>query len=340
MGPLQETLVFKVQVSANVNKHDQQTANLRPVYILSAPTAHPHSVCQPANMTTIGFRFEDDRPSMTQPKRSFLERLGEKQGTFIAHMRLNRGEEQAIRRQKHIEQSRTRALSSSSTLTVSSNTPSNGSASSSDRDQDSHDDDSDASPMDGPAGDDSDFSVPFQYARMPKDREQRRNIVNGMQNFMIWKQASYDSSLARPFHISPPQTPQTSHSWSSMSSTPSEMSDEQFEEWLERPIDADLHRFRKASAESNASSASSTSTRPTSSNTVEHYTELKSVSTIKRKPLPSPPAHVIEDDKSMSAPSPTELFLELAFQPHNNTVLPFCLSGDSFNSSSASSLPT
>ncbi|KAH9864270.1 hypothetical protein J1614_010204 [Plenodomus biglobosus] len=296
-------------------------------------------------MTTIGFRFEEDR-IIAPPKRTFLQKLNERQGALVAHIRLNRNEEQAYRRQKQAEQSRQRALSSSSTLTVDSATPSNGSAAT-DRDPDSQDESDCSSPTDNT----EDFSVPYQYAKLPKDRESRRKIVGGMQNFITWKQASYDSDLARPFHISPPQTPQSSHSWSSLGSAPTEMSDEQLEEWLERPMDAELHRSRKASAaSSSASSTASISARPSMSSIGEECIEPPNIiltQEIKRKPLPSPPMEVLpevvaaedkplpapptddvsaEEDISKPLPIPNELLQEIAFQSHDCKARPFRLS--------------
>lgn len=276
-------------------------------------------------MATIGIRFEDLCPSGTQPKRSLLQKLNESHGSFISSMRLSKSEKHTNRRQKYIEESRSRALSTSSSLTQVSVTPSDASASSVEKDNtkngsrnSSVNDNLSLSPGDCNCRNNSDFSVPFQYANMPKDREQRRNIVNGMQSFMIWKQASYDSSLERPFHISPPQTSQSSHSWSSLCSAPSEMSDEQVEQWLERPVTADEHRSRKASGGSAASVAVSTTSTDASGpittpnkvtdspasepvlsapergvpspNTVAYCTPSMIASSIRRKPLPVPPA--------------------------------------------------
>ncbi|KAI8935430.1 hypothetical protein NX059_008008 [Plenodomus lindquistii] len=311
-------------------------------------------------MTTIGFRFEEDR-IVAPPKRSFFQKLNEKQGALVAHIRLSRNEEQAYRRQKHVQLSRQRALSSSSTLTVASATPSDGSVGT-DRDSDSQDE----ADADSPSTDSSeDFSVPYQYARMPKDRESRQKVVDGMQNFMAWKQASYHSDLAKPFHISPPQTPQSSHSWTSLSSTPAEMSDEQLEEWLERPMDADLHRSRKASvASSRASSTASIRARPSMSSIDEECSEPPKTTLtqeVKRKPLPSPPMEVVpeivafedkplpapptervsaKEDNSKPLPIPIQLLQEIAFQSHDSAARPFRLSRDLLGDFNSSALPT
>lgn len=354
-GPLpKKKFGSRFQWLVHINNKTQQDNNT-PLYlhIRRNPPPLGRSSRTPDTMTTIGYRFEEDR-IITPPKRSLLQKLNEKQGALVAHIRLNRNEEQAYRRQRYIEQSRLRTLSSSSTLTVASVTPSNGSAIT-DRDSDNQDD-SDSSPVDCA----EDFSVPYQYTRMPKDRESRRKIVDGMQNFMIWKQASYDSDLARPFHISPPQTPESSHSWSSLSSPTTEISDEQLEDWLERPMDADLHRSRKTSAaSSSASSTASISTRPSMSSIKEESIEPPKITLtqeIRRKPLPSPPLEVlpeitaaeekplppppieknpIEDGKSKPLPVPQEILKEIAFQPHDNTAKEFRLSRDllsNFNS--------
>lgn len=325
-------------------------------------------------MTTIGFRFEDTCQSGTQPKRSLLQRMNESHGSFISSMRLNKGEKHANRRQKYIEESRSRALSASSSLTQVSISPSDGSSASVERDQpelgsrnSSFQDDSVQSPSEIVSGCESDFSVPFQYATMPKDREQRRNIVNGMQNFMVWKQASYDSSLERPFHISPPQTPQSSHSWSSMCSAPSEMSDEQLDQWLEQPEDAEEHRFRKASeagataipmakpstafseqagSEQTSDGALASSWGPKTLASVEKCFGMNFTTTSKRKPIPQMSAFVAPSSNSTAVdcskplPLPNELLQEIAFQPHTSGVQPFRFSRDLMGDFSAPKSPT
>lgn len=307
------------------------------LHIHRSPSCSPSPWPEPpATMSTIGFRFEEDR-IIPPPRRSLLQRLNEKQGALVAHIRLNRNEEQVHRRP------RLRALSSPSTLTVSSATPSYSSATT-DKDSDFQDQSTSS-----PNGSTEDFSVPYQYARMPKDRESRQKIVYGMQNFIIWKQASCESDLARSFHNSPPQTPQSSHSWSSLSSASTEISDEQLEQWLERPVDADLHRSRKASAASStASSTASISARPSMASIREECVELpKMTQDSRRKPLPSPPMEVLPEfianaEKPLPAqpsdiilstegiskplPLPTKLLKEISFQPCDSGSQPFRLS--------------
>lgn len=291
-----------------------------------------------AAMSTIGYRFVEDR-IIPPPKRSFLQKLNEKQGAFVAHIRLNRNEEQSHRRP------RLRAQSSPSTLAVNSATLPNSSAAT---DQDADDQDE---PTPSPADSTEDFSVPYQYARMPKDREARQKIVHGMQNFIIWKQASCDWDLMRSFHNSPPQTPQSSSScsWASLNSASTEISDEQLEQWLERPIDADLHRSRKASAHSStASSTASISARPSMASIREECTELpKATQDSRKKALPSSPMEMLPEvltdaDKPLSAQPPDvlsctetmakalpishKLMKEISFQPYDSGSRPFRLS--------------
>lgn len=91
------------------------------------------------------------------------------------------------------------------------------------------------------------MGTPFHYFTPPKERDGRRTIVQGMQSFVLWNQSSKNSAVARPSYMSPPCTPRSSHSRASSRVAQSEMSDEQIEKWLERPLDAEDHRRRKFS---------------------------------------------------------------------------------------------
>ena len=91
---------------------------------------------------------------------------------------------------------------------------------------------------------------PIQQFLTPRDRKSSRELLQGMQTYVHWKQATYESNLNQVHPVSPPQTPQSMCSLSSSRSARSDMSDEEIDDWLEKPMDADVHRFRALSASS------------------------------------------------------------------------------------------
>jgi len=90
-------------------------------------------------------------------------------------------------------------------------------------------------------------SFPIHQFLSPKDRKSSQEYIKGMQSYVNRKQATYESLVQRSLPISPPQTPPLG-SASSTKSAKSEMSEEQIDDWLDRPMDAELHRFQKRSA--------------------------------------------------------------------------------------------
>ncbi|KAL6712271.1 hypothetical protein ACN47E_000148 [Coniothyrium glycines] len=203
-------------------------------------------------MSTIGFRFED--LASVAPKKSFFQRMNESHGTFISQMRSRKNNNVEERRLAHVERSRKRSSSSQSNTSVLSSTfPSTTELS---RDLD-HLEEHEILPRDSVSRQGSDCGASNELASPSKDRDHVRNVTQGMQGLRHWKQASYNTPVVRPFHISPPETPTSSHSWSSSISLASDMSDEQMEQWLEHPVDAETHRCRKSSAASSTTSVDS-----------------------------------------------------------------------------------
>ncbi|CAI9629060.1 hypothetical protein GT037_001602 [Alternaria burnsii] len=191
--------------------------------------------------TTIGMSYEDLRPQAVRPKKSFFQRLNDTHDQLISHMRSLK--EDPVLSVKQGE--RTRA---SSTTSLTS-TPESDRENSQDATRTTEIDNDDRissgflspplSPVEG-------SFFPIQQFLLPRDRKPSKEFIQGMQGYVHWKQATYESTLSLP--ISPPGTPQTSYSWSSSRSTKSEMSDEQMDDWLDRPMDAEVHRYRKVSA--------------------------------------------------------------------------------------------
>lgn len=175
--------------------------------------------------------------------------MNDTHGTFISQIRPKKASDADDRRLAHIERSRKRSQTNLSSLSLA---------------QAPHPTwDSDVQeepqmpPRESLSRQGSDYGVSTQYVNMTGEGEQRRSVVQGMHRILHWKQASYDATLNRPFHISPPQTPTNSRSWSSSTSLASDMSEEQMEHWLECPVDAELHRYRKSSAASSTTSVDS-----------------------------------------------------------------------------------
>jgi hypothetical protein len=193
-------------------------------------------------MTTIGVPYEDLRPRVLRSKKSFFQRVSDTHEQLISHMRSLKVEEPTSAPKPSLE--RTRAASTSSA---------------SDSERESSEDlirysyaeiDYD-SPSTGPMSpplSPQESSFPIQHFLLPSERKSSRESVRGMQSYVQWKQATYESSLGQRLPLSPPQTPQSSHSWNSSKSARSEMSEEQMDDWLDRPMNAELHRYRKNSA--------------------------------------------------------------------------------------------
>jgi hypothetical protein len=192
--------------------------------------------------TTIGMSYEDLRPHLVRPKKSFFQRLNDTHDQLVSHMRSLK-EDPVL----SVKQSAERTRASSTTSLTS--TPESDRETSQDAIRCTEADYEDRissgflspplSPVEG-------SFFPIQQFLLPRDRKPSKEFIQGMQGYVHWKQATYESTLNLP--ISPPQTPQSSFSWSSSRSTKSEMSDEQMDDWLDRPMDAEVHRYRKVSA--------------------------------------------------------------------------------------------
>jgi hypothetical protein len=207
--------------------------------------------------TTIGMSYDDLRPHVVRPKKSLFQRLNDTHDQLISHMRSLK-EDPVLSVKQSTE--RTRALSTTSLKisaerTRAASTTSLTSTPESDREnlQDAartteidHDDRISSGFLSPPVSPVEGSFFPIQQFLLPRDRKPSKEFIQGMQGYVHWKQATYESTLSLP--LSPPQTPQSSFSWSSSRSTKSEMSDEQMDDWLDRPMDAEVHRYRKVSA--------------------------------------------------------------------------------------------
>ncbi|KAF1831974.1 hypothetical protein BDW02DRAFT_504081 [Decorospora gaudefroyi] len=194
-------------------------------------------------MTTIGFPFDNLRPQVARPKKSFLQRLNDTHDQLISHMRLLKVDELPVAVKPSAERSRAwsttsltdseRSYTQDVTKTIeieSESPPSTGTIS------------PPLSPHDG--------SFPLHQFLAPRDRKTSREFVHGLQTYVQWKQDAYEASLGRESPISPPRTPQSSRSCASSRTARTDLSDEQMDDWLERPVDADLHRYQKRAAAS------------------------------------------------------------------------------------------
>ncbi|KAL1799531.1 hypothetical protein ACET3X_003568 [Alternaria dauci] len=191
--------------------------------------------------TTIGMSYEDLRPQAVRPKKSFFQRLNDTHDQLISHMRSLK--EDPVLSIKQGERTRASSTTSLASTPESDRENSHDATRTTEIDGDDRISSGFLSPPISPV--EGSF-FPIQQFLMPRDRKPSKEFIQGMQGYVHWKQATYESSLSLP--ISPPGTPQTSYSWSSSRSTKSEMSDEQMDDWLDRPMDADVHRYRKVSA--------------------------------------------------------------------------------------------
>ncbi|KAG9193781.1 hypothetical protein G6011_03816 [Alternaria panax] len=191
--------------------------------------------------TTIGMSYEDLRPQLVRPKKSFFQRLNDTHDQLISHMRSFK--EDPVLPVKQAERTRASSTTSLTSTPESDRDISQDATRTTEIDYDDRIPSGFLSPPISPV--EASF-FPVQQFLQPTDRKPSKEFIQGMQGYVHWKQATYESSLSLP--ISPPGTPQTSCSWSSSRSTKSEMSDEQMDDWLDRPMDAEVHRYRKVSA--------------------------------------------------------------------------------------------
>jgi hypothetical protein len=197
--------------------------------------------------TTIALPYDDLRPHVLRPKKSFLQRLNNTPDQLKSRMRsLKADDSTSLLRQSY---DRSRAVSSVSIMSsieperdyfpdVTKHTEIN------------MDRPASCAVLSPPTSPTEGSFFPIQQFLSPMDRKTSKQFVQGMQTYVHWKQATYESTLSQGPLNSPPQTPQSSFSWSSSRSSKSEMSDEEMDDWLDNPMDADVHRFRKLSASS------------------------------------------------------------------------------------------
>jgi hypothetical protein len=197
--------------------------------------------------TTIALPYDDLRPHVLRPKKSFLQRFNHSPDHLISRMRSLKADDSA----SLLRQSSDR-LRAASTVSIIS-TPEL------ERDyfpdvtkhtEITADRPMSAAVLSPPTSPTQGSFFPIHQFLAPMDRKTSKEFVQGMQTYVHWKQATYESTLSQASSGSPPQTPQSSFSWSSSRSTRSDMSDEEMDDWLDKPMDADVHRFRKLSASS------------------------------------------------------------------------------------------
>lgn len=202
--------------------------------------------------TTIALPYDDLRPHVLRPKKSFLQRLNNTPDQLISRIRSLKADDSSSLLRQSYHYDRSRAVSTVSTVSVMSSV---------DPERDyfpdaaKHVDVNAERPascavLSPPTSPTETSFFPIQQFLSPMDRKTSREFVQGMQTYVHWKQATYQSTLGQGPMSSPPQTPQSSFSWSSSRSTRSDMSDEDMDDWLDNPMDADVHRFRKLSASS------------------------------------------------------------------------------------------
>ncbi|KAI4618238.1 uncharacterized protein J4E87_007906 [Alternaria ethzedia] len=203
--------------------------------------------------TTIGVPYDDLRPHVLRQKKSFFQRLNETHDQLLSHMRSLK-EDPVLSVKQSAERTRASSTTSLTSVPESDRESSQDTTRCTEFDLETPISSGFLSPPISPV--EGSF-FPIQQFLMPMDRKPSKEFIQGMQGYVHWKQATYESTLSPP--ISPPQTPQSSYSWSSSRSTRSEMSDEEMDDWLDRPMDADVHRFRKISASSLEESSDSDS---------------------------------------------------------------------------------
>ncbi|KAJ4371284.1 hypothetical protein N0V83_004501 [Neocucurbitaria cava] len=91
---------------------------------------------------------------------------------------------------------------------------------------------------------DSGVSLPLQNVITPNGSAESLDFAHDAQSFRLRQQPSLDSSLVTLARVSLAGSRKSSSRGGALS----EMSDEQMDEWLERPVDAEVHRYRKLSA--------------------------------------------------------------------------------------------
>ncbi|KNG49832.1 hypothetical protein DDE82_006901 [Stemphylium lycopersici] len=192
--------------------------------------------------TTIGLPYDDLRPHVLRPKKSFFQRINAANDQLLSHMRSLKTEESTS-----LGRSRAASVVSLTSPPESEREYFQDATKQTEIDYESPMSSGFLSPPISPA--EGSF-FPIQQFLTPQDRKSSRELLQGMQSYVHWKQATYESNLNQGRPVSPPQTPQSMCSLSSSRSSRSDMSDEEIDDWLEKPMDAEVHRFRALSASS------------------------------------------------------------------------------------------
>ncbi|KAF2025901.1 hypothetical protein EK21DRAFT_116353 [Setomelanomma holmii] len=218
-------------------------------------------------MAAIGMEFEfyDERPAMPKVKKSFLQKLTERNGALKLHMRSSRGGD------RH-DEPRTASRTSSS----SSASKDFFKMSRSDRTQNDfalrYDDLEGAGVVSPPTSEPhapvrqaSNEAISLAQPDRKVSQDARMKDLPSLPRLLSSHSATSANSPCTSPLAPPPFSPWISHTVRRARSIPNEMSDEEMDEWLEKPEDAEVHRERKLSEASAKSNASLEKERKTSS---------------------------------------------------------------------------
>jgi hypothetical protein len=218
-------------------------------------------------MSAIGMEFEfyDERPAMPKTKKSFLQKLTERNGALKLHMRSIRGED------RHDEQRTASRTSSSSS--VSKDFFKISKPERAQNDFALRYDDLEGAGRPSPTTsephahvrqDGNEAMSPAQHERKPDQDVVPKSPPTTLRLLSSHGAHVSDSPCTSPL-APPPFSPWISHTVRRARSIPNEMSDEQMDEWLEKPEDAEVHRKRKLSEASAKSNSSAEKERKTAS---------------------------------------------------------------------------
>ncbi|KAF1845204.1 uncharacterized protein K460DRAFT_366089 [Cucurbitaria berberidis CBS 394.84] len=183
------------------------------------------------------FRYIDEHTSGPKPKRSFLEKLNVRHGSLSLHIRSKKSEPMMREHGQQYDHSRTPSSSGEevSPTTQTNHNPFDFESRYYDVKAELCRTDVNLSPI---LRQDGAFGIPLQHATAQNDWEGTSDFhsIQGL----LRRPASQDSTSAKPTYMPLPVSRKSSSRGAS-----SEMSDEQIEDWLERPEDAEVHRYRK-----------------------------------------------------------------------------------------------
>lgn len=209
-------------------------------------------------MSAIGddISFFDDRPTMERPKKSFLQRINERNQSFILQMRSKREDADLC-------DQRGQARSPTSTSKNFFKAPPILKTSKSSRNLA----DSLPSPVSprsiSPRPSIPDSKISIQQITAQLHRLSNEDLIPTRKSSLQRVDSTQSLACGNAFKLSPSQSLNDIKNVIRPRSSPSVMSDEQIEAWLEQPEDAEKHRKRKNSSGSTTSSLSSTSERKT-----------------------------------------------------------------------------